>query len=186
MSTKPSREAPSTGELQAAVAGLAVVLHQLRDAIETLTDDQYIQSPVGVFDASIGGHVRHTIDHARLLLEHAEGGTVDYDQRDRDSDVERNRAAAIDELQRIDDQLRQVGQETAYSAVQIRSTVSGEGDSVTGKSSFIRELIFVQSHTVHHNALIAAMIRTLGVDVPAEFGYAPSTLAFMKNSSCAQ
>jgi len=186
MSSKPSRETANTGELQAAVAGLRVVLKQLREALEGLSDEQYVQKPVGVFDASIGGHVRHTIDHARLLLEHAEGGTVNYDQRDRDGDVERRRQAAVDLLDRIDEKLQQVGQETAYSAVQVASTVSGEGDFVTARSSFIRELLFVQSHTVHHNALIAAMLRTLGRNVPEQFGYAPSTLAYLKNNSCAR
>jgi len=186
MSIKPSREAADSGELHAAVAGLRAVLKQLREAVEGLTDEQYVQSPVGVFDASVGGHARHTIDHARLLLEHAEGGTVNYDQRDRDSDVERSRAAAIESLDRIDQQLKQIGGETAYSAVQVASTVSGDGDCVTGRSSFIRELVFVQSHTVHHNALIGAMIRTLGRPVPEQFGYAPSTLAFLKNNACAR
>jgi hypothetical protein len=48
-----------------------------------------------------------------------------------------------------------------------------------------RELAFVLSHTVHHNALIAIMAQTLGVPVPARFGYAPSTIAYLEKAECA-
>ena len=47
-----------------------------------------------------------------------------------------------------------------------------------------RELAFVLSHTVHHNALIRVMVKLLGADVPADFGYAPSTLAHRKARTC--
>jgi uncharacterized damage-inducible protein DinB len=49
-----------------------------------------------------------------------------------------------------------------------------------------RELAFVLSHTVHHNALIAVMARTLGVPVPDLFGYAPSTIAHLEKAACAR
>lgn len=38
------------------------------------------------------------------------------------------------------------------------------------------ELQFLQGHTVHHYALIATMLRSLGLDTSREFGMAPSTL----------
>jgi hypothetical protein len=49
-----------------------------------------------------------------------------------------------------------------------------------------RELAFVLSHTVHHNALIAVMALTLGVSIPDRFGYAPSTIAHLEKVACAQ
>jgi hypothetical protein len=47
-----------------------------------------------------------------------------------------------------------------------------------------RELAFVLSHTVNHNALIAVMALTLGVPVPDRFGYAPSTIAHLEEVTC--
>ena len=47
-----------------------------------------------------------------------------------------------------------------------------------------RELAFVLSHTIHHNALIDVMARTLGVPVPDRFGYAPSTIAHLEKAAC--
>ena len=43
-------------------------------------------------------------------------------------------------------------------------------------STVRRELIFLVSHTVHHYALIAVMLRHQAVGLPADFGVAPSTL----------
>jgi uncharacterized damage-inducible protein DinB len=61
-----------------------------------------------------------------------------------------------------------------------------EMPSVEVETTVGRELVFVLSHTVHHNALIAVMARTLGVSVPDRFGYAPSTLAHLERPACAQ
>ena len=45
-------------------------------------------------------------------------------------------------------------------------------------SSIERELEFLQSHTIHHYALIGFKLRAFGFDLPVEFGVAPSTLRF--------
>ena len=47
-----------------------------------------------------------------------------------------------------------------------------------------RELAFVISHTIHHNALIAILVKLLGHSVPATFGYAPSTIAHREKRAC--
>jgi hypothetical protein len=38
----------------------------------------------------------------------------------------------------------------------------------------------VQSHTIHHFALIAYKLQTLGIEVEEGFGVAPSTLKYWK------
>jgi uncharacterized damage-inducible protein DinB len=47
-----------------------------------------------------------------------------------------------------------------------------------------RELAFVISHTIHHNALIRVMVKLLGADIPSDFGYAPSTIAHQRSRAC--
>ena len=37
-------------------------------------------------------------------------------------------------------------------------------------------MAYVLSHTIHHNAIVAGIVKSLGVTPPETFGYAPSTL----------
>ena len=46
------------------------------------------------------------------------------------------------------------------------------------RSTLDRELRFIQSHTIHHFALIGWMLRALGVRIPEDFGLAPSTRSY--------
>jgi len=57
----------------------------------------------------------------------------------------------------------------------VTSLVTPAGESVTGWSTFGRELAFVNSHTIHHHALIAVLFALADVPVPDSLGLAPST-----------
>ena len=48
-------------------------------------------------------------------------------------------------------------------------------------SSVGREMAYALSHTIHHNALIGAMVKTLKGWLPQRFGYAPATI---RNQAC--
>jgi hypothetical protein len=50
-------------------------------------------------------------------------------------------------------------------------------------TSLERELQFLLSHTVHHFALVALLLRAQGFEVSADFGVAPSTLAYWQPQS---
>ena len=53
-------------------------------------------------------------------------------------------------------------------------------------SSVARELQFLVSHTVHHYAVIAAMLRPQGIEPGVDFGVAPSTLKYEQGAPCAR
>jgi hypothetical protein len=54
-------------------------------------------------------------------------------------------------------------------------------------TSVTRELQFLASHTVHHYAVIAAMLRPQGVEPGNDFGVAPSTLEYERgHAACAR
>jgi len=153
--------------------------------ITDLTAEQYRTTPVGVVPSSVGGHVRHCLDHVEALLAIAANGTLNYDQRERGTEIETNRQAALDA---IDRQARTLLTIPIHERRPLRLTalVSNSLPPVTVETTVGRELVFVLSHTIHHNALIAVMARTLGVPVPDGFGYAPSTLAHLEDSACAR
>jgi hypothetical protein len=50
----------------------------------------------------------------------------------------------------------------------------------------VRELQFLLSHTVHHYALMALILRLQGFNPAAEFGVAPSTLQHWERAAAAR
>jgi uncharacterized damage-inducible protein DinB len=167
-----------------AVRPLVGLLHQLFDLIETLTDEEYTRKPVGVVESSIGGHVRHNLDHVEALLRGLRSGKVCYDHRDRGTDVECDRVAALGSILRLERELLTFPWDELSHLVTLSALVSPDHPPVLTLTSPERELAFVISHTIHHNALIAVMVKLLGVGVPADFGYAPSTLAHKRSRPC--
>jgi uncharacterized damage-inducible protein DinB len=169
-----------------AVGSLVAVLRQLADLLAVLTDEQYRMSPVGVVSSSIGAHVRHCLDHVDALLCGVAAGRITYDQRLRGGDVETSRSAALSALRRQEWQLsaRLAGCED--QSMRLSAVVSPGLPAVEADTSVGRELVFVLSHTIHHNALIGVIARILGVPLPKWFGYAPSTVAHLEESRCAR
>jgi len=55
------------------------------------------------------------------------------------------------------------------------STVARNGETLTSMSTLARELAFVLSHTIHHQAMIGLLASLHGSDVPDGFGFALST-----------
>jgi uncharacterized damage-inducible protein DinB len=53
--------------------------------------------------------------------------------------------------------------------------ISPAEDAVTGWSTLARELAFVVSHTIHHQAIIGLLLAVHGHTVPDRFGHSPST-----------
>jgi uncharacterized damage-inducible protein DinB len=171
----------SVGPVTRFTAPLAELLGQLARVIEGLTAAEYVQNPVGVVHSSVGGHVRHCLDHVRALLESVETGRLDYDHRARGTAIETNRAAAVAEIDRLTAALRDLRPDAPSRLVRMSVLLATDEPPVSVYSTVGREIAYTLSHTIHHNALIAAMVRTLGGTLPDRFGYAPATVRAMSN-----
>jgi uncharacterized damage-inducible protein DinB len=171
----------------AATNPFGVLLDALRPLAELLrvsTDEQYVQKPVGGIPASLGGQVRHCLDHFEALCAGAATGAMNYDDRQRGTAVETSRAAALAAIRRLEQRIASLDASALARPVRLKAMLSSDGTSIEAQSSVGRELAFVLSHTVHHDALVAAMCRTLGIPIPERFGYAPSTVAHLERSAC--
>lgn len=156
------------------------LLGQLLAFVERLTDAQYRHVEARLSTASIGEHVRHILDHYRLFLAGLPAGTVDYDARERETPVERQRAAAGSEVRRLVAGLAALTPAALARPLQIHQQGSYEAGRFDGCASRAdRELLFLQSHTVHHQALVAVLARAQGLTTPERFGVAPSTAAWL-------
>lgn len=161
-----------------AIGPIREVLSQLRAVVASLDADLYSRKPVTTFGGSIGGHVRHSLDHIKALLPGARGDVIDYDHRERGTDVEIDPAAALAEIDRLDASLDSLAEYTPGTEVTVRVMLCGDGSETELHSTFGRELAFVLSHTIHHGAMIGGMVKALGGAVPDGFGLAPSTIAY--------
>lgn len=137
--------------------------------------------------SSIGAHVRHVGDAVECLLRGIGSGRIDFDARDRDERLERDAALAIARLVELAARVRSLAAADAPEALMVRHD-AGEGvDAPFAATTPERELMFLTTHAVHHWALVAVLLRRAGLEPPAEFGVAPSTLRFREGGEvCAR
>lgn len=163
---------------------LVQVLRQIESLLIAISPEQYVQNPVGPVKSAVAPHVRHALDHVNAWLIASRTGTLDYDARQRNTDIERSPAAA---LARLREQVRDLSSLTpgapaaaaaADRAWTLLAQVTEGGTPLHFATSPARELAFVLSHTIHHNAILSIMTRQLGITPPEKFGYAPATLTY--------
>lgn len=162
------------------VGPLMHLMHDLATVVESLGDTQYTQNPVGVIRSSIGGHVRHCLDHVAALVAALRTGSLDYDHRERGTPIETDRWAARAAIGSLIEKVRMSAPLDPDRPIAVPVLVCADADPVTVYSSFGRETAYVISHTIHHAALIGAMVDTLGGRLPERFGYAPSTVVYQR------
>ncbi len=157
-------------------------LHQGVDLLETMTDTVYSCSGHECFSSGIGRHFRHVLDLYRCFVE-MDGNRVDYDSRQRDVDIESDRAAAIASVRKMAMALEDLADRYSGQPDLEIEVSSNEGRneghiSPWCRSSLVRELQYLASHTIHHYALVAMIFRLQGGNPPKDFGVAPSTLLY--------
>lgn len=171
--------------LEPAVMPLIACLTQLRGVVMGLTAAQYTQQPGERLPGTVGGHVRHILDHANALVEAAATGHLCYDNRQRGTDVETSRDSALASLNDLIGQLGKLPTTCGDRPMDFQVMMASDAEPLRLQTTFVREAAFVLSHTIHHNALLGVLIHALGAGVPDDFGYAPSTLAYLQQDSCA-
>jgi uncharacterized damage-inducible protein DinB len=151
------------------------LLEQLAGVVARLDDAHYRAKRAREVSGSVGGHVRHCLDHVAALIRGIEGGLIDYDARVRGTAIESRRDAALHEIARLVHSMQMLGVMEPTTQVAVALGEGPDNDAATATSTVARELAFVLSHTIHHFAIVALLLHDMGVRVPPRFGYAPST-----------
>ena len=126
---------------------------------------------------AIGPHLRHCIEHFRLLLDGWRQGLVDYDARPRAAALEREPVAAREALAAIVADLRRLDASDLGRVFVVRQLPAPSRPPVTSPTRLDRELLFLSSHTIHHIAIMLLAARAVGVEIPAALAVAYSTEA---------
>ena len=169
------------------------LLHQGRKLIDEMSDDVFTAPIPPLSMHGVGCHFRHCLDYYRCFLDGVQTGRVNYDHRQRESRLETDRIYALGVIDRTIEGLESAvagGDRSLAVSGDSAGAPSAEGDGGDGliwsRSTLLRELQGLVSHTVHHYALISLLLRTLGIEPDASFGVAPSTLEHWKEqAACA-
>ena len=160
--------APPVWALWKRLDEIASLLLAIRPALYT--------APVeGHVSGTVGAHVRHCLDHVAALVAAEPSTILSYDRRRRGTTIEADPAAALQQILRLEAALERWSSRSLDDPVRVASLIDSSGSSIVGWSTLGRELAFVLSHTIHHQATIAAVMALHGVEAPDRFGFAPST-----------
>lgn len=152
------------------------VFSELEEALLQMDNESYRAPRQQLFNSSIGQHVRHIIELFQALLAGYENGTVSYDKRKRDIEIETDMRFALALMHGIADNIQREDK-----PLKIETSFEG-GNLLLIDSNFVRELLYNLEHTIHHMALIRVGLNELGyIVVPDKFGVAPSTIQYRKN-----
>ncbi|HNR06465.1 MAG TPA: hypothetical protein PKM27_04060 [Saprospiraceae bacterium] len=157
--------------IKEALTSLAQVLEESGQVI-------YIKPCPLLGNASIGMHTRHILEMFDCLDEGYYLGTISYDERKREGQIETDLSHALRLIQVIIHKIDRPNQD-------LHIKYSFHGHPTTVSTNYYRELIYNLEHCIHHQALIRVALESMtGLALPEQFGVAPSTLHY--RARCAQ
>ena len=157
------------------------VLRQGIALLDGIDEDTYSRQEEGPWGSSIGAHYRHVLDHFLCLIEGLWDFQINYDHRSRNREIE----TTVDVARSTTLELLQALQAIPVDALQHDCIVNysvgyGESNAQSVSSIVARELMFCVGHAIHHYAILKLLCSMRAVDLPHEFGIAPSTLKYQQ------
>jgi len=171
---KPVDESSIATDSSQLIMGCRHCLDQCEELLSLISAEHYIE--ISVDGSSIGAHMRHILDRFQCFFLGLQDGCVDYDARKRDKSIESDLAVANSALSSIVRRVEGLGLEDRE--VSVRAPVHAQGPSVTVPSTVDRELMGLVTHSVHHLAVLALVVRSFGYQLDRDFGKAPSTILY--------
>lgn len=157
------------------VASSCRLLNDLRELIQKLNDQSYGENTALMLGSSIGKHVRHLLEFYECLLNGYEKGIINYDLRQRNERIEKDRFYTLELITQITEKIRTKNQEEDKELLLEYSEEFGTDYLPT---SFARELAYNIEHTVHHQAILRIALVQLypEIQIAEHFGVAWSTI----------
>jgi len=158
------------------ISSLQNTLEKSLVLLENIPDSAYIDSSVGPFYSSIGGHIRHILDFYFSIFKGLNNYLIDLTDRERNNAIEIDVYFAKTEIKKV---LLELGSYSNYDLADKYELIDDLGQ---GKISIPTNLyaVFAQanSHTIHHYAIISQLLFTFEIVIEDKnFGYNPTTPA---------
>jgi uncharacterized damage-inducible protein DinB len=156
-------------------APLIRLLDEVASMLVRVTPPAYTARPLLSVSGSIGEHVRHVLDHVAAFAAARHSQVLSYDRRERGTALETDSGAALRAIVHLKAVLTNADGMGVDEPILVSAILSRGGEPMPMRSTLRRELAFVVSHTIHHQALIAVLLAITGSQVPDAFGLSPST-----------
>jgi hypothetical protein len=160
-------------------------MHELRELIGQLSEDQFSQPLEVLSGSTLGMHLRHILEFYQCLFQALEDRNLNYDLRKRDKEMETSKARCQVCISQLMQNLKTC---TEDIPLQLSADYSGQlyGEKVSTATTYFRELLYNIEHCVHHLAIIRIGMKALdpSLRINGNMGIAASTLR--NANQCAQ
>jgi hypothetical protein len=167
-----------------ALEGQLETVQQAKDFLLGLSAEHYQVVIKPHFASSAGAHMRHILDHYLALKDGLSQGFINYNKRNRYSNVESCPQTALLQWQDVEKWLIEVSLLDADMPLIVVCEASvNKTQNTQTKSTLARELVFVSSHAVHHFSLLAVINSLLGNKDEINFRIAPCPATYVRQQA---
>lgn len=153
------------------------VLRQGLVLLDGMNEKTYTSPIAGPASGTVGAHYRHVLEHFVCFLEGLTSCRINYDARKRDIQIETSVTYARVVTEALIEDFSAISPTLFERECSVIYTVAyGDSEPEEVRSTFAREIMFSVGHAIHHYAIIKLVCAGAGVQLPNEFGVAPSTL----------
>lgn len=154
------------------------ILTEQQNLLRKITAKMYTHNIPSLDGATIGGHTRHIIEFLEILLNSYHTNQINYDERQRNLDLEKNPEQAIQAISEILSRINLPNKNLI-----MHQTVGNV--SLEIPTNFFRELLYNIEHCIHHQALIKVAFNEIKMShlLNKNFGIAPSTVQYRETKN---
>lgn len=164
------------------------VLHQLKNTLIQLDENEFAMPLDILGKSSIGEHTRHIIEMFEKPIKEYELGIIDYDNRARNVRIQTEIEFAVECINNI---FLEIEKPNKSIAIAYKLDATPVNEKVTElqyeiiQSNYFREILYNIEHCIHHQALIKIGLKAMNINIVDEnFGVAKSTIKY--RAQCAQ
>jgi hypothetical protein len=155
------------------------IIEQLADVLNQIESIIYTEPLSVLSGSSIGQHTRHVIEFYQCLLKGVKSGTVNYDNRERNTLLETDLYYSRITLNNIIREIDDIKNITAPLRLAVNYI---QNEPIYVETNFVREMVYMVEHSIHHYAIIRIALRECfnNIKIPNNFGVAYSTIRYQE------
>lgn len=149
------------------------ILTEQKELLRKISTEFYTHNIPSLDGSTIGGHTRHIIEFLEILLNSYHTDQINYDERQRNLELEENPEKAMEVISEILSNI-----DLPNKNLILKQTVGAV--SLEIPTNFFRELLYNIEHCIHHQALIKVAFNEIKMShlLNKNFGIAPSTIQY--------